>query len=57
MKRATMPRKVLCPSTELTVTNAKSIKQKYSGGPNLTAKFANIGANKVTPTVAIVPAI
>lgn len=51
-----MPRKVLCPSTELTVTNANNIKQKYSGGPSLIAKFANMGANKVTPTVAIDPA-
>ena len=56
MNSATMPRRVLRPSTALTVVKASSIRQKYSGGPSCTAKLASIGANRVTSTVAMVPA-
>ena len=51
-----MPRTALCPNTALTVVNASSMSMKYSGGPSLTAKSATTGANRVTSTVAIVPA-
>jgi hypothetical protein len=44
------------PSTALTVVNASSISMKYSGGPSLTANSATMGANRVTSTVAMVPA-
>ena len=53
---AVRPRSVLCPSTALTVVNASSIRQKYSGGPSVTANSARKGANSVTSTVAKVPA-
>ena len=56
MNSAVMPRTVLLPSTALTVVKASNISMKYSGGPNLTAKSATMGANSVTSTVAIVPA-
>ena len=54
--KAVNPRNVLCPNTALTVVNANSIKQKYSGGPSFTAYSATSGANRVTTTVAILPA-
>ena len=53
---AVMPRSELCPSTALTVVKASTMSMKYSGGPSLTAKSATCGANKVTMTVANVPA-
>ena len=53
---AVIPRKALPPSTALTVVNASSIKQKYSGGPSLIAYSATNGANNVTSIVAMVPA-
>ena len=56
MNSAVMPRKVLFPSTALTVVKASSINIKYSGGPSLTASSATMGANSVTNTVAMVPA-
>ena len=56
MNKAASPRTVLLPSTALTVVNASTINIKYSGGPNLTACSATMGANSVTNTVAIVPA-
>ena len=51
-----MPRRVLLPSTALTVVKASTISMKYSGGPSFTAYSAMMGANRVTSTVAIVPA-
>ena len=54
--RAVRPRSVLLPSTALTVVKASNISMKYSGGPSNTAYLATMGANKVTKTVAIVPA-
>ena len=47
---------MLCPNTALTVVNASNIRQKYSGGPSLTAYSATSGANRVTTTVAMLPA-
>ena len=56
MNSAVMPRTVLWPSTALTVVKASTISMKYSGGPRRTAKSATTGANRVTMTVAMVPA-
>ena len=35
----------------------KIIKEKYSGGPNLRAKLDNMGAKRIRPNIAIVPAM
>ncbi len=55
--KAVKPRKVLWPSTALTVVKASNIRQKYSGGPSFTANSARMGANSVTRMVAMVPAM
>ena len=47
---------MLLPSTADTVQKASTISRKYSGGPSRTAYSATSGANRVTSTVAMVPA-
>jgi hypothetical protein len=54
---ATRPRSVLLPSTALTVVKARTISMKSSGGPRRMAYSATSGAQNVTSTVAIVPAV
>ena len=53
----TMPRNIEAPSTDDTVTNANTINEKNSAGPNLRARSATSGANSVSKITPIVPAI
>ena len=54
--RLTRPRIAEVPSTAETVTNARTISEKYSAGPNLSAKFTTGSARNVMPMVPMVPA-
>ena len=54
--RLVSPRTAELPSTAETVTKASTISEKYSAGPNLSAKSTTTGARKVSPTSRCVPA-
>ncbi|MNG00883.1 hypothetical protein D3C84_838390 [compost metagenome] len=54
--RDAKPRNIDAPSTADTVVNDSTRIAKYSAGPNFSASFATMGANKVSRTVATVPA-
>ena len=49
--RLVRPRMAELPSTADTVTKARTISEKYSAGPNLSAKSTTIGARNVMPIV------
>jgi hypothetical protein len=55
-KRLVNPRTVELPITAETVVKAKTIRAKYSAGPNFSATSITRGASIVTNTVAMLPA-
>ena len=55
--RQIMPLIAELPSTAETVTNASTISEKYSAGPNLSASSTTGPARNVIPIVPIVPAM
>ncbi len=54
--RLTRPRTSEVPSSAVIAVKARMISARYSAGPKLSASSAMIGARKVSPIVAIVPA-
>jgi hypothetical protein len=57
-KQAIMSERVIeAPVRKLSTTMPMHMREKYSGGPNLSAKLASGGAIRVRPTIPIVPAM
>jgi hypothetical protein len=42
---------------KIRMENEKTIKEKYSGGPNLRAKPDKMGAKRIRPNIQRVPAM